>query len=144
MKRLAIALAVSLAVFVTCGAFYVFSIEPQSAFKIGEKEASDYESREENGISYDGEGIFIPYYTQIVKKGEKAKIEVVASPEENVSISVYYPSGKSNSSALEDKAADIYGKAVFSFNIPASTQADQIRVVIRTENARATMYIDIA
>lgn len=143
MKRLIAALSVSLAIFITGGAFYVFSLDPRPAFKVDENAPSTLVSREEGGISYQGDGLYVPYYTKTVKKGKKATVEVVASPEENVSISVYYPSGKSSSSALNDKAADVYGKAVFDFTIPATTQAEQIRVVIRTENARATLYIDI-
>jgi hypothetical protein len=96
-----------------------------------------------NGVKYLGNGFEISEYTRSVKKGETAKITVSSENNISLNISVYYASGKSTSSVFSPKTVDKNTNAEWKWTVPSNSSTDKIRVVIRSADTYATLYIDV-
>ena len=82
-------------------------------------------------------------YSGSVSKGETAYINISSEYRNEISISVFYASGKSTSSVFVPKTPDDNGNVSWSWKIPASTSYEKIRVVLRSDTGYAELYIQI-
>lgn len=98
----------------------------------------------ENGVTYYGERDFtVSYYTTHSGNGLPAIVSVSSETNPTVSIWVFYNSGQSKSSVFTPKSADHLGNATWLWTIPQKTSTERIRVVLRSENCYAELFITV-
>ena len=92
-------------------------------------------------IKYVGKGFKVTEFTDSVKKGETARISVSSDDETEISISAYYSSGKSSSEIFKPKTAQLGNDAVWEWRVPTNTTSERIRIVLRSCDTYAILYI---
>ena len=140
-----IALAVALAVFLLLAGAFILMLEPREEY-IYVSEASGYSSlpsETRDGVSYLGTELSVTEYTKTVRRGEKARISVLAQAETDVWISVYYESGKSSSKVFVPKTASPEQHAEWEWTVPSGSTSEKVRVVLRSDNCYATFDIEL-
>ncbi len=124
-------------------AYFLTLNEPTPVIDIPSQDSEGINTKSSDGVTYVGNGFEIVEYTHSVKKGETAKITVSAEDESELDISVYYTSGKSTASVFSSKTVNKDTSAEWKWTVPSTTTADEIRIVIRSSDTYATLYIDV-
>ena len=144
VKKTAGALIVATLIFATLLSVYLLlPKEKYELVSVQSTTGTQISISEQNKITYVNNGFEIAEYTEAVAKGQKAKISVSAKTDTVLSISVYYSSGKSDSKVFSDKIASANENAVWEWNVPSATTCDKIRVVVRSDDTYATLYIQV-
>lgn len=78
----------------------------------------------------DGNAITLVSMTTPIERGEKATIKVKGQPDTKYSIEVYYSSGKSSASGLEDKVSDKDGYVSWTWRIGGNTKPGNYNINI--------------
>lgn len=144
VKRNITPLLISVAVFLLL--FVTLCLPFDQFIKIPVKPTDEPNSTvfEQNGVTYIGNRTFeVSDYTLKVAKGDQAHVTVSATTSTEVDITVYYPSGASTSSVFVPKLATKDQNAVWEWKIPSNTSADKIRIVLKSADTLAQLYIDI-
>ena len=145
LKRILTAGAVSLCVLLFLLGMCVADIYGASdSVTVNAVRLRDFDLRTEDGVDYIGQGFRVAGYTDSVMKGGSVDVTVSAQVPTNLSISVYYPSGKSTSDALTNKTARDGNPAKWSFRVPSTIKANELRVVIRSDTGYATFRIAVS
>lgn len=114
------------------------------AYTVDSTEHSPISFSEHYGlIKYVGKGFKVSEFTDSVKKGETAKISVSSDDKAEISISAYYSSGKSSSEVFMPKTAQCGEDAVWQWRVPTNTTSERIRIVLRSNDTYAILYIHI-
>ena len=132
---------ITLALLLLC--YFLTFDTPLPALDVNDANESDIAVIESNGVSYVGKGFEVSEYTKNVKKGETAKITVSTDTETELEIEVYYASGKSTSDVFRSKTATKNQDAIWTWTVSSNTTTSKIRVVVRSGDTYATLFIDV-
>lgn len=144
VKRSLLAGIISFTLFIALlVAYFLMQDAPTPVTNVPDGENTNANVFESDGVTYVGDGFEISEYTHAVKKGETAKITASSEKKAKLEISVYYASGKSTSSVFSPKTVDKDASVEWKWTVPSNTSASKIRVVIRSGDTYATLYIDL-
>jgi hypothetical protein len=124
-------------------AYFLMLDTPTPATDVPSQDSEGIHTKSNDGVTYVGDGFEITEYTHSVKRGEIATVTVVAEKEDTLDISVYYASGKSSASVFSPKTVGKASSAEWKWTVPVNITVNKIRVVIRSSDTYAILYIDI-
>lgn len=94
-------------------------------------------------ITEDTGNIVLESMTNEVTAGDIATVTVKGEAGKEYSISVFYGSGISEASGLENKVADGSGRVSWSWRVGARTKSGSYKIEIRAVDALLTLYFTV-
>ena len=94
-------------------------------------------------IKYLKSSFTVTGFTESASKGDTAFVEVRSADHTEISITSFYSSGKSSSSAFIPKYPDESGYVRWEWKIPVNTTTDKIRIVLRSKTGYAELFIKV-
>ncbi len=95
-----------------------------------------------DNVTYIGSGFTVVDYTYTVERGKTAIIATDAPLGTEIDIRAYYASGKSSANAFIPKASE-NGTVTWAWRVPKNSSSEHIRIVLRSSDTYATLYIKL-